>query len=189
MPKTEFVPFPAGQQEGIIYDVEDLGQELDPFAPPPPEGHAPATRHRVSIKIEALDKFMEDGQPFMINVRCNVSGHPKSNLRQFRESIAGRKLTEQEAYSFDDQEVIGVRVGFLCEHREGGNGATYANVKAVWRLPEERQHEGKIHNGRWGDSAETQQQPQQQQGGPQNHPDPPGPAPHVPGSGDDPLPF
>jgi hypothetical protein len=89
----------------------------------------------------------------MVNLRCNVSGHPKSSLRQFRESIAGRKLTEQEAYSFDDQEVVGVRVGFLCEHKEGGNGQIYPNVKAIWRLPEERQREGKIHNVRWDASG------------------------------------
>lgn len=146
IPKSVFVPYPAGQSEGIIYEVEDLGEEVDPFAPAPAEGQPAKTRHRVAIKIESLKARMDDGRPYQISIRCNMSGHPRSTLRQRRESIAGRKLTEQEAFSFDSDSVVGVRVGFSVDQREGGNGSTYSNIASIWRLDESRQSEGRIQN-------------------------------------------
>lgn len=150
MERKEFTPYPQGPSEGIIYDVEDLGLEVDPFAPPPQPGEEPKMRHRLVIKIESLQKMMEGeaDRPCILHYRCNMGGHAKSNLRIFRTKVAGRALTEQEAYNFDDQEVIGVRCAYVVAHREGGNGATYANLDTIWRLPEERQHEGVIKNSR-----------------------------------------
>lgn len=189
MERKEFTPYPQGPSEGIIYDVEDLGLEVDPFAPPPQPGEEPKMRHRLVIKIESMQKMMEGeaDRPCILHYRCNMGGHAKSNLRIFRTKVAGRALTEQEAHNFDDQEVIGVRVGYVVAHREGGNGATYANLDTIWRLPPERQGVGTIQNARavQGQAPQQQQQSAPAQQAAPTQQAPPGPAPTL---GDD-LPF
>lgn len=141
IPRSAFVPHPEGQHTGTVSEVEDLGMEIDPFKPPPAEGEKPATRWRVAIKIESDDIKMDDGRPYQIMIRCNMSGHPNSTLYNLRKGIAGRKLSEVETHNFDPDSIIGVRVGYLVEHVEGGNGQTYSNIKNnyAWRLPEEEQ--------------------------------------------------
>ena len=179
---------PAGQTEIICFDCVDLGMERDPFAPDPEPGEEPKMRHRIELKYESMSHMMDDGRPYTINLRVNMSGHPRSTLRQTRNKMAGRDITEQEAYNFDDAEVIGVRCGALIEHREGGNGQTYSNVSAIWRLPEDRQTDGKVHNGRAGSEGNTPLQnpatAQQKTPHPLDHPRPP-----LPTKASDDLPF
>ncbi|GEM_PF-3072111 len=126
MPRSEFIPHPEGQHEGVIVAFEDLGQKETAFG----------LKHKVSVKIESSTAFMDDGQPFAVWQWYTLSAHPKSELRKLREALAGRKLTDVEAYEgFDpDKELIGKRVGFVVVHNEGREGGSFANLSAIWLL-------------------------------------------------------
>lgn len=134
IPKPDFIPHPEGQYDGIIYQVEDLGMQETNFG----------MKHQVSIKIEALECAMEDGQPFTIQRRVSLSGHQKSTLRKLREQLLGKKLTDDEAYNFDTEELVGIRVGYIVEHNESAEGRKFANIANIWPLKDQKK--GEIRN-------------------------------------------
>ena len=127
IPKSDFIPHPVGQHEGKICLLEDVGMKTTAFG----------EKHKVAVRVESTTAMMEDGQPFIVQQWFTLSGHPKSSLRKFRELIAGRPLTEDEAYLFDtdDPMLLNKPVGFVIVHNEGKDGGTpYANIKAIWPL-------------------------------------------------------
>ena len=127
IPKKEFEPHPIGQHEGIICLLEDVGMKTTAFG----------EKHKVAVRVESTTAMMDDGQPFVVQQWYTLSGHPKSSLRKFRELIAGRELTDDEAHVFDTEDplLLGKKVGFVIVHNEGKDGGTpYANIKAIWPL-------------------------------------------------------
>ena len=127
IPKSDFIPHPVGQHEGKICLLEDVGMKTTAFG----------EKHKVAVRVESTTAMMEDGQPFIVQQWYTLSGHPKSSLRKFRELIAGRALTDDEAYLFDtdDPMLLNKPVGFVIVHNEGKDGGTpYANIKAIWPL-------------------------------------------------------
>ena len=133
MERMEFVPHPVGPSEGIIYEVRDLGEIDTQFG----------AKHKVAVKIQSLDHKMEDGRPFSIQKLMNLSGHDKSDLFKFRCAARGvAALKDDEAYNFDDGELLGVRLGYVVEHQVSQkNGNTYGNLATVWRLEDQKKGE------------------------------------------------
>jgi len=133
MERTEFVPHPVGPSEGIIYEIRDLGEMDTQYG----------TKHKVAVKIQSLNHTMQDGRPFSIQKLMNLSGHDRSDLFKFRCAARGIPvLTDKEAYSFDDQELLGVRLGYVVEHQVSeSNGNTYGIVATVWRLEDQTKGE------------------------------------------------
>jgi len=143
--RTEFVPHPIGPGEGIIYDVRDLGNIETPFG----------VKHKVSIRIQSIDQRMEDGRPFTVQKMCNVSGHEASDLYKFRcAALKKAALSDEEAYNFDDAELLNVRVGYVISHSVSAkNGNTYGNLDTVWRLDD--QTKGKVEIEAPGDAPQA----------------------------------
>lgn len=139
VPRTEFVPHPMGPSEGIIFDVQDKGVIETPFG----------NKHKVAIKVQSLDKFIPDDddkpttKPFSVQKMCNLSGHEASDLYKFRcAALKVANLTEDQAYNFDDSELLGVRIGYVVAHTVSTkNGNTYANIDTVWRLDDQTKGE------------------------------------------------
>ena len=123
IPKSEFVPHPDGQHQGTITDVEDKGNLQTKYGDGP----------KVAVKIESSTAKMDDGRGFIISRLFSLSSHPKSSLRQFREEVLGRKLSDTEARKFvPEQELFGRRVRYRVEHKGGPEGVTYANLVSVY---------------------------------------------------------
>ena len=132
IPQAEFIPHPEGRHEGIIAGVDDKGIVDTQFGKKP----------KIVVTIESLTAFMSNGQPFTINKWFTVSSHPKSALREFRETMAGRKLTPEEIDSLNPQiEFIERRVGFTCIHNTGSEGGIFANINNIWPLDSEEVEE------------------------------------------------
>ena len=133
IPRIEFIPHPVGQHEGRICLIEDLGIIPTAFG----------DKHKCSVRVESSTAMMNDGTPFIVRQWYTISGHPKSNWRQFRELIAERPLTDDpddpkcEAYTFDTEDplLLNKKVGYLIVHAPGKDGGTpYANIQAIWPL-------------------------------------------------------
>tara|TARA_R100001594_G_scaffold15055_1_gene31770 strand:+ start:647 stop:1144 length:498 start_codon:yes stop_codon:yes gene_type:complete len=133
LPRTEFLPHPAGPDEGVIYEVRDLGDIETAFG----------VKRKVAVKVQSFGKLMEDGRPFSVQKMMNLSGHDQSDLYKFRCAALGvTSLKDDQAYSFDDQELIGVRVGYVVEHQVSQkNGNTYGNIGSIWRLDDQTKGE------------------------------------------------
>ena len=124
IPTSNFSPHPSGTFEGQIVAVEDKGQVETQFGLKP----------KVAIVIESETELMEGGRPYTASLWVTLSSSNKSKLYKTRASLLGRDLTPDERASFQDTELIGMRVGYQVVHREGREGGIFANVDQVWPL-------------------------------------------------------
>ena len=123
IPKTDFVAHPVGQYEGKIIEVVNKGVVETKFGPKP----------KVAVAIESEAK-MDDGSSFRIDRWFSISSHPKSSLREFRETMLARTLTQEEANDLNSDELLGRNVGFIVVHRENPEGLAFSNVSNIWPL-------------------------------------------------------
>lgn len=124
IPQPQYIPHPQGQHRGRIKAVEDKGLVDSKFG----------KKHKVAVVIESETAHLEDGKPFTVGKWFTLSSHPKSGLREFRETLLGRKLTQTEAENLDPASLEGRRVGYLVTHNEGRDGDPFANITNVWPL-------------------------------------------------------
>jgi len=64
----------------------------------------------------------EEAKPFVISREYTHSMGPKSNLRPTVESIIGTKLSDDEAYAFDHDELLGIACQITVSHHETESG-------------------------------------------------------------------
>jgi hypothetical protein len=129
IPRPEFTPCPEGQHKGVIYDIEDLGVVPTQYG----------DKRKIAVKIEVHTAKMDDGNPFIIQRRYNLTTGPKSELQKLRVIIAGRQLSDVEQNSFSDSELLNKHVGLVVTHKVTPD-ATYANVDQIWPLDDVAPH-------------------------------------------------
>ncbi len=133
IPQTDFVPHPEGQHEGFIQDVQDKKEVETSFG----------LKHKIAVIIVSTTAIMNEDHEekgYQIQKWFTLSGHPKSDLRKFRETMAGRKLVDAEAYDFNTEELEGRGVGYIVVHNTS-EGRTYANTTNIWPLKESVRNE------------------------------------------------
>jgi hypothetical protein len=82
-----------------------------------------------------IEDDMESGKPFVVSRRFTISLHKKAALRAAIESWRGRALTETEIRDgFDLESLIGSACSLNVVH-VARDGATFANVSSIMRLP------------------------------------------------------
>lgn len=72
----------------------------------------------------------EEARPFVISQEYTHSMGKKSNLRPITEAIIGTSLTDEEAYGFDHDELLGLACQVTVIHDERESG-TWEKVTAV----------------------------------------------------------
>jgi hypothetical protein len=122
-----FLPAPAGTHTAVCVDVTDLGLITTTF-----QGKT-RQQHKVAI-VWQIDENLPDGKPYQVRRRYTCSLHEKATLRRDLESWRGRPFNDQELQSFDLETLLSVGCLLNVIH-ESRNGATYANVASVMRLP------------------------------------------------------
>lgn len=125
---ADFSPAPAGTHQGVCCDVVDLGvQELN-F-----NGQI-SHKHQIRIMWQ-INEQMEDGRPFIVSKKYNLSLHEKATLRKDLKAWRGRDFTEKELQGFDVETLIGANCMLAVSHSVSpSNGRTYANVDSVGPL-------------------------------------------------------
>ena len=76
----------------------------------------------------------EDSKPFSVSREFGFSMGKKSNLRPFIENMTGSSFTDDEAYGFDLETLLGDACLLNVVHEEK-NGNVYANIKGATPLP------------------------------------------------------
>jgi hypothetical protein len=126
---TDFLPPPPGTHVAVCYRFIDLGTQETEF-----QGQKKHQR-KVMLGWE-LNEMMEDGKPFMVSQRYTWSMSEKANLRADLESWRGVAFKESDfgPGGFDIRRVIGAPCMLTIVHAEK-NGKTYANIRAIGKLP------------------------------------------------------
>lgn len=88
---------------------------------------------RITFELPTETHVLKEGElakPFTIsNIWTHAMGN-KSNLRPITEAIIGTSFTDDEAYGFDHDSLIGLPCQLTVSHVDK-NGKTYANITSV----------------------------------------------------------
>jgi hypothetical protein len=130
----DFQNVPAGTHPAICYRVIDLGTQEITW-----EGKIKHQRKiLVSWEIADAELRMDDGRPFSIGNRYTWSMSDKARLRADLESWRGVAFTDRDLSEgpggFEIQNILGKPCLLSVVHTTKG-GKTYANIKAVSKLP------------------------------------------------------
>lgn len=125
---SDFSPPPEGNHVAVCFRVVDLGTQETSF-----KGEAKRA-HQILISWELPEEKMDDGRPFTIGRKYTYSSSTKSNLRKDLESWRGKPFEDWELGEFDIGKLLGAGCMLNVMHEER-NGNTYANIKAIARLP------------------------------------------------------
>jgi len=72
---------------------------------------------------------MEDGRPYQIRQKMNITFSDRGKFRPFIEKWVGKKLVVGQVIKFEN--FVGMNCGLMISHNEGTNGKTYANIDAI----------------------------------------------------------
>jgi len=122
-----FIPAPEGAHPAVCVDVVDLGTLEVNY------GGKSKKQHKIRI-VWQIDENQEDGKPFIVQQRFTLSLHEKAGLRKALESWRGKQFTDDELEGFDVETVIGKPCLLNVMHNKK-DGAVYANVTSIMRLP------------------------------------------------------
>lgn len=131
----DFEPPPAGNHRAVCYRVIDLGTQQVEW-----QGQT-KTQRKIMISWELVDEMMAahgdyPERPFSMHQRYTFSSHEKAVLRAHLESWRGVPFKDSDfgPGGFDIRNIIG-KSCLLNVVQETKAGKTYANIKAVSKLP------------------------------------------------------
>lgn len=135
---TSYEPAPAGTHVARVFKFMNLGTRFQEYKG---ERKAyPDTLINFSLELpNEINKFtyvdketneeVEVEKPFAISREFTLSMGKRSNLRPFVEGIIGVALTDQEAYAFDVESLVGMTCLVTIAHKKSPDGErTYANI-------------------------------------------------------------
>jgi hypothetical protein len=126
----DFIPAPEGSHSSVCVDVVSLGS----LGPQPVTFNGLRDLKPMVRYVWQIDEDMENGKPFTFSRRFTLSLHKKAALRAAIESWRGRAFTETELRGFDLETLIGAACLLNVVH-VARDGATFANVSSIMRLP------------------------------------------------------
>lgn len=124
--RNDIQNLPAGLNPGIIFALVDIGTQTVNY------GKGMETKRQVYIGIEhpQLKQFYyyEDTErrSHMTSKESTFSLAPKAFLRKVVEAVVGRKMSDQEADSYDLRNLLGCRVGVITQP-----SGSYDNIDGV----------------------------------------------------------
>ena len=131
----DFEPPPAGNHRAVCYRVIDLGTQQTEY-----QGQTKYQR-KIMLSWELCDEIMPargdfGPKPFSMSQRYTFSSHEKAVLRQHLESWRGVPFQDSDfgPGGFDIRNVLGKSCLLNVVH-EIKNGKTYANIKAIGKMP------------------------------------------------------
>ena len=137
-PKVEFTPHPAGQHQGVIFEVEVRLQEETPWG----------LKDKVILKIASETPMLDEngaqrtdseGNEMFFNIWEFITVSRKGRLGDRRAAMLGRPLTNDD-FSDDydpDEEFLNKRVGYVVKHSPGKEpGTVRSSIETMWPLEE-----------------------------------------------------
>lgn len=128
---SAFEPAPAGTHPVRCSQLVDLGTTESNF-----DGQT-RLRRRVRLVFEICDPELSaaNGEPFAIARSFTLSLSERSALRPFLEGWRGQAFGNEAVKGFDLKTILGAPGLASVVHETRADGRTFANVKAVAKLP------------------------------------------------------
>src|SRR4030081_3124464 len=126
-----FDPVPAGNHVARLYEIIHIGT-----IPTTWQGQEKMT-DKIRLTFELCNEkkeFKEGEKPFSISREFTYSWGTKGNLRPFVEGFIGTKLHDDEAYTFNLEDLLGDVCLLNVVHTEK-DGNTYSNIQGASPLP------------------------------------------------------
>ena len=133
MPERTYELVPAGNHVARLYSVIHLGTNSFEYM-----GELKKSdKVRLTFELCNERKVFKEGdepKPFSISREFGLTMGKKSNLRPFVESYIGTTLSDEEAYGFDLEDLLGMSCLLNVVHAEKGD-KVFANIKSASPLP------------------------------------------------------
>lgn len=91
-------------------------------------------KHQIMAIFELCDELDRTGFPFSVVKFYTLSLHEKANLCKDIESIAGKKMTDEDKLAFDFKRLLGTACMVNLQHRDTGTKVR-ADIKSITPVP------------------------------------------------------
>jgi len=133
-PTPERTLAPAGAFPARVYSIIYMGTVKGEYKGTPTESY----RVRLSWELPTKTRIFKEGEPakpFVVSKELTLSMGSKSNLRPLVEGMLGVSFTDDNAKSFDVDDLLGVSCLISLAHKESPNGK-YVAINSTSPLPE-----------------------------------------------------
>lgn len=114
-------PPPEGLYPAVCVDVVDDGEVDTGFGP----------QHKITLVFEIDLENPEFEDRYRVYQRYTLSMHQKANLRKAIDGWRGKKFTDDQAYDFDIETLVGKNAQIQVIHNITEDGRVFANVAAI----------------------------------------------------------
>jgi hypothetical protein len=132
-PKSTYEPAPAGTHVARLYQIVHLGTSHFEY-----KGEQKSSdKIRLTFELCNETKVFNEGEepkPLSVSREFGFTMGKKSHLRPFVEGMIGTALTDEEAYAFDIEQLLGDACLLSIVHEAGRDGNTYANIASASAL-------------------------------------------------------
>jgi hypothetical protein len=129
---SNFEPVPKGTHVARLYQIVHIGTSHYEYM----GEEKSSDKVRLTFELCNERKVFKEGdepKPYSISREFGLSMGKKSHLRPFVEGMAGTAFTDDEAYAFDIETLIGSACLLNVVHAEKGDN-TYANISSATPL-------------------------------------------------------
>lgn len=133
-PTPERVLPPAGTFPARVYSIIYMGTVKGEYKGTPTESY----KVRISWELPTKTRVFKEGEPakpFSVSKELTLSMGSKSSLRPLVEGMLGLSFTDDDAKSFDIDELLGKECLLSLAHKESPNGK-YVAINSTAQLPE-----------------------------------------------------
>lgn len=125
---------PAGTFPARVYSIIYMGTIKGEYKGTPTESY----KVRISWELPTKTRVFKEGEPakpFSVSKELTLSMGSKSSLRPLVEGMLGVSFTDDDAKSFDVDELLGKECLISIAHKESPNGK-YVAINSTAQLPE-----------------------------------------------------
>lgn len=125
---------PAGTFPARVYSIIYMGTIKGEYKGTPTESY----KVRISWELPTKTRVFKEGEPakpFVVSKELTLSMGSKSSLRPLVEGMLGVSFTDDDAKSFDVDELLGQSCLISLAHKESPNGK-YVAINSTAQLPE-----------------------------------------------------
>lgn len=125
---------PAGTFPARVYSIIYMGTIKGEYKGTPTESY----KVRLSWELPTKTRVFKEGEPakpFSVSKELTLSMGSKSSLRPLVEGMLGVSFTDDDAKSFDIDDLLGKECLLSLAHRESPNGK-YVAINSTAQLPE-----------------------------------------------------
>lgn len=134
-PKSTYTPAPVGTHIARCYQFIHIGTIQDEYMGQPKEFN----KIRLSFELPMKTKVFKEGdqpKPISVHAEYTLSMAPKANLRRIVEGMIGASLTDEEAYNFDVEKLVGMACLITIKHKTSKAGNVRDEIANVSPLME-----------------------------------------------------